>query len=94
MELTPAQIRAARAMLGWSINDLAERVRVHRNTILKAEGGEASGLVLDAIQRAFEDAGVIFIPRNGAGEGLRLAEPTEGVTVLSRKRKGEGTSDA
>jgi transcriptional regulator with XRE-family HTH domain len=92
MQLTPAQLRAARALLEWSVDDLGRVAEVHRNTVLRAEKGEASGPTLAAIQLALENAGVQFIPRNGGGEGVRLKEATEAVSVLSRKRK-EGNRD-
>ena len=32
-------------------------------------------------------AGVVFIARNGGGEGVRLAVASDAVEVISRKRK-------
>lgn len=87
MDLTPAQLRAARALLEWSVDDLSAKASVHRNTILRTEKGEASGPTLAAIRLALEQGGVQFIPRNGEGEGVRLKEATEPVSILSRKRK-------
>jgi transcriptional regulator with XRE-family HTH domain len=89
MDLTTAQLRAARALLEWSVDDLASIADVHRNTVLRAEKGEASGPTLAAIRLALEGAGVQFIPRNGGGEGVRLKEATEAVAILSRKRKDQ-----
>lgn len=88
--LTPAQIRGARAMLGWSIDDLAEKAGVHRNTILRAEKGAATAPTLATVQIALERAGVVFIARNGGGEGVRLTTASEAVALISRKRKTEG----
>lgn len=87
--LTPAQIRGARAMLAWSIDDLAEKSSIHRNTVLRAEKGEATAPTLASIRLALERAGIIFISRNGSGEGVRLADPSNAVSVISRKRKTE-----
>jgi transcriptional regulator with XRE-family HTH domain len=90
VHLTPAQLRAGRALLEWSVDVLAEAAGVHRNTVLRAENGEASAPTLAALRLALEGAGVVFIPRNGGGEGVRLAQPSEAVSVLSRKRKVDG----
>jgi DNA-binding XRE family transcriptional regulator len=40
--LTRAQLRGARAMLGWTSDDLARRSKIHRRTIRKLEKGEAN----------------------------------------------------
>ncbi len=50
MSLTTAQIRGARALLEWSIEDLAECAGVHRNTVLRAEKGEATVPTLAALR--------------------------------------------
>jgi transcriptional regulator with XRE-family HTH domain len=80
-------------LLEWSVEDLGAKASVHRNTILRAEKGEASAPTLATIRYALEQAGVIFIPRNGAGEGVRLKEATDSVAILSRKRKDASPSE-
>ena len=37
--ITPAQIRMARAALGWGVRELAERARLSPNTISRIENG-------------------------------------------------------
>jgi transcriptional regulator with XRE-family HTH domain len=74
-ELTPAQIRAARGLLSWSIADLATKSNIHRNTLLRAEKGEATAPTLTGIRSTLEGAGVLFISRNGSGEGVRPCSP-------------------
>jgi predicted transcriptional regulator len=76
--LTAGQIRAARAMLAWKQADLAKASGVAEVTIKKIEAGttdDPRSKTLDAIQRALEKAGVVFLEpgdiRDG-GEGLRL----------------------
>jgi transcriptional regulator with XRE-family HTH domain len=75
--ITPAQIRAARALLGWRQADLAEASGVSAVAIKNIERGEADpkATTLTAIQKAFNKAGVIFLdpndPRNG-GHGVRF----------------------
>jgi transcriptional regulator with XRE-family HTH domain len=71
--MTSAQIRAARALLGWTVRDLAEAAKVHRNTITRAEtDATGPGYATAAIRAALEAAGVEFIPENGGGPGVRL----------------------
>jgi transcriptional regulator with XRE-family HTH domain len=74
--LTPAQIRAARALLHWSAEDLARESAVGLATIRRAENSqnETSMNVPNdlAIRRALEGAGVEFIDGDGGGPGVRL----------------------
>ncbi|CAH2402369.1 helix-turn-helix domain-containing protein [Mesorhizobium escarrei] len=72
--MTSAQMRAARALVNWSVRDLSERSGVHRNTITNFETGKSGGDpdTLTKLQRALEAAGVEFIPENGSGAGVRL----------------------
>ena len=70
------QVKAARALLGWTQNDLADRSGVSRPSIkrLEAGDGELGGRAAtgDAIRLALESAGVEFIAENGGGAGVRL----------------------
>jgi len=71
--VTSAQIRAGRALLNWTVRDLAERAGVHRNTITRAEtDATGPGHATAAIRAALEAAGVEFIAENGGGPGVRL----------------------
>jgi transcriptional regulator with XRE-family HTH domain len=77
--LAPAQIRAARALLGWRQEDLSKASGVGTATIHRIEKsnqpvtGYASTIV--RIQDALEDAGVLFIDDDEtAGIGLRLTK--------------------
>ena len=76
MALQAHQIRMARALLRWSIADLAEQSGVAVSTIKRAEAvdGEipTTRPNADAIQRALETAGAEFIPENGGGPGVRM----------------------
>jgi predicted transcriptional regulator len=75
--LTAAQIRAARAFLDWKQSDLAKASGVAEVTIKKIERGgiDPRSSTLEALQRAFEKAGVVFLEpgdvRDG-GAGVRL----------------------
>ena len=76
--LEPAQIRAARALLGWRQGDLSRASGVGTATIYRIERADSSttGYVstLSRIQASLEAAGVLFIDDDGsAGIGVRLA---------------------
>jgi transcriptional regulator with XRE-family HTH domain len=70
--VTGAQLRAARGLLNWSVRELAERAKVHRNTISNYERGKYAGTLetVAAIKGAIEKAGVSFI--NGKHPGVKL----------------------
>jgi transcriptional regulator with XRE-family HTH domain len=71
-----AQCRAARALIGWSRNQLAEASTVALRTIVDFERGARdprAGTRLE-IQRALENEGVIFLFENGDGPGVRKAK--------------------
>jgi ribosome-binding protein aMBF1 (putative translation factor) len=74
--LTASQIRAARALLRWSAEDLAKRSAVGVATIRRAEVSEdKTSLTIpnnSAIRTSLEIAGVEFIDENGGGPGVRL----------------------
>lgn len=76
--LTSAQIRAARAMLRWEQAVLTEKSGVSLATIKRLEkmtGKISANLVtLQAIERAFTEAGIEFLPDEGCGVGVRLGK--------------------
>ena len=77
--ITPAQCRAARGLIQWSQQDLASAARLGVVTVRQFETGAAEPLnaTLDVLTRALEAAGVLFIPENGGGAGVRLAKPKD-----------------
>ncbi len=65
----------ARAALGWSVRELASKAGLAANTVSRYENGtDAYGETLTKIQRAFEQAGIIFIDEDQLGPGVRLRE--------------------
>ena len=77
--LDPAQIRAARALLGWTQEDLAKASGVGTATIQRMEKSKQmiTGYISTVVrlQEAFEKAGIQFIDSDEAGgHGLRLAK--------------------
>ncbi len=73
-EIVPSQIRAARALLDWRQVDLVKASGVSDLTIKNFERGATHphANTLDALRRALEAAGVIFVAENGDGPGVRL----------------------
>ena len=67
----------ARAALGWSLQTLADAAGVHRNTVSNFETGKYGGDQdsLRKMQAALEAGGILFIPENGGGAGVRLKSP-------------------
>ncbi|MDD3371100.1 MAG: helix-turn-helix transcriptional regulator [Alphaproteobacteria bacterium] len=84
--LDQRQIRAARALLDWTQENLAERSGIARATIKNVE----SGLTLprletaNALQSAFEDAGVEFLPSSGVRMKDRMIDVLEGPDAYRR----------
>ncbi|TXM93226.1 helix-turn-helix transcriptional regulator [Methylobacterium sp. WL116] len=78
IRLTPRLVRAARAMVGWQQQELAEASGVPKPTIsafeLKPEAGRLMGANMQLLIAAFERAGLEFIPENGGGAGIRFRE--------------------
>jgi predicted transcriptional regulator len=75
--ITAQQIRAARSLLGWSQPNLASASGVSMPTIVRMEGaigpGRSSAANVDAVRRALEDAGVMFLTADDiGGPGVRL----------------------
>ena len=70
MEISPAQCRAARALLGWNQDKLAAKVGVAVKTIRSFESGRRKplGITRAAIRQALEQAGIEFL----SDDGLRL----------------------
>ena len=81
--LTGAQIRAGRALIRWSAEDLARSSAVGLTTIRRAELTETQTSLTAAndlaIRHALEIAGVEFIAENGGGPGVRVRkrDPTK-----------------
>lgn len=81
ISITPQQSRGARAMLGWTREELAERSKVSAATLADFEAGKRVpyARTLADIRRALEDGGIEFIPENGGGAGARLKKmPAKG----------------
>jgi predicted transcriptional regulator len=75
--ITPEQCRAARGLLDWGQQDLAEKAAVGVVTVrqFEARANEPRRSTLNVIRQALEAAGVEFIEENGGGPGVRLRKP-------------------
>src|SRR5246127_3988455 len=84
--LASSQIRAARAIMRWTVDDLAREAALGRNTILRAEAADDQTSLTAAndlaVRRALEAAGVEFIDEDGGGPG------GGGWKTLGRKNRG------
>lgn len=81
--LVSEQIRAARAVLNWTAKELADESDVSLATIQRMETSDvktktrgtdnALGKNLNAVQKALEKAGIVFISADSqGGVGVRL----------------------
>lgn len=89
--LTPELCRAARALLGWSVDDLAGRARVGADWLAAFEQGrepaeEPASDEVERLRQALHAAEIDFLapgePSSGGGPGLRIRQkagyiPTE-----------------
>jgi transcriptional regulator with XRE-family HTH domain len=78
---SPSQIRAARALIGWSQTDVATAAGLSVPTVKRAEADEGIRVSEDAmlaIANALKKAGVEFIEENGGGAGVRLRKKGPG----------------
>ncbi|MDF2622136.1 MAG: hypothetical protein K0S00_4795 [Xanthobacteraceae bacterium] len=83
LALAPEQCRAARAMLDWSVAELALRAHVTAGWIAAFEQGREPGDGLDPneaerLRRVLEEAGIELLdagePSSGGGPGLRIRQ--------------------
>lgn len=80
MMISIEQIKAARALLNWNQQDLADRAAMSKTALANIERGSASPRMesLAAIQKALEDDGIEFVD----GPGVRLRRDVLQVEVL------------
>ena len=80
--IAPAQCRAARGLLDWSQQKLADKAGVGIVTVRQLEAGmhEPRRATLDVVRRCLEVAGVEFIDENGGGPGVRLKKSIKKLT--------------
>jgi transcriptional regulator with XRE-family HTH domain len=81
LKVSIAQLKAARALVGWSQDDLARAAGVSLPTVkrLEAAGGALQGRVetANSLMTALQREGVQFIEENGGGPGVRLRKRSQ-----------------
>ena len=84
--LTAAQCRAARAMVEWSAELLSEASAVDLRTIRQFEARfrRPDEKTLRRLRITLEAAGVMFVPENGRGAGVRFKFNTKEVRAIKR----------
>ncbi|KKB85744.1 hypothetical protein VW29_05450 [Devosia limi DSM 17137] len=92
--ITAPQSRAGRALVGWSVADLAEASGFAAGEIERFEA-EADDLPVEcprAIRAALEANGVLFLPEmGGEGIGVRLKFPRQTVRRIQTWEDEGGT---
>jgi transcriptional regulator with XRE-family HTH domain len=77
----------ARGYLRWSAKELAVKAGVAESTIKRMEQDEgfpvARGANIEAVYKTLTGAGIVFLPENGGGVGVRL-----------QKRAGESAGES
>ncbi len=77
--ITHIQIRAARAMINWSQDQLAETAGVAKRTLASIElGNPARPDTLSSLQNALEGQGIEFLPGNGVRPKEEIVTVYEG----------------
>ena len=78
-DIRPEQVRAARALIDWTREDLAKASGVTIRTLARIENSQTVPRLatLQALTAALETAGIEFIPENGGGPGVRLARSSK-----------------
>jgi transcriptional regulator with XRE-family HTH domain len=72
--MLPVHVRMARAALGWTNRELADKANVNLNTVARYEAGrEVKSRTIESIESVFTAAGITLIYEDAlGGVGLRL----------------------
>lgn len=72
--MLPVHVRMARAALGWTNQELADRAKINLNTVARYEAGrEVKSRTIESIESVFTAAGVVLIYEDAhGGVGVRL----------------------
>jgi transcriptional regulator with XRE-family HTH domain len=80
MMIESAQVRAGRALVGWSQPELANAAGLPLATVELFETGGPNQVAVAAVAKmraSLESAGVAFIPEDGGGAGVRFRTARE-----------------
>ncbi len=83
--VTIEQMRAARALLGWSQNDLADRSGLSQTGVARIENGtnKPNSQTLDKIRSTFEKANIEFIDTTGVKKRTGTIKMLRGKDAMS-----------
>lgn len=98
MAISGAQCRAGRALAELSRDMLAKLAKVDAEAIERFERrlGKPDAATVNAIGAALEAAGIVFIPENGGGVGVRLkftASEAKRIATLENEGGNVGLDD-
>lgn len=84
--ITPAQCRAARALLNWSQPELAERCDIHVQTIsnFEKESSTPSRTTLDKITNVFQESKIVFTEDEGVKKQQSIISQYHGAEGFRR----------
>ncbi|EXL03884.1 helix-turn-helix domain-containing protein [Brucella anthropi] len=71
--MTPEQFRMAKAALGLSNPELAEKTGLHRNTLNKLDQGSGKASTIQHVKLALEAEGVQFLDSGQVASGVGVA---------------------
>lgn len=86
--LTGTQCSAARALLRWKQGDLSAAIKTNggKLSVTAITAFERGGAIRESnaalIEAALTQAGVVLIPENGGGAGVRLRNPDNAGEVI------------
>ncbi len=73
--ITSGQIKAARALVGWTARDLAAKAEIGFSTLIRLESadGVPAGIIktIDTIKKALEEVGIEFTGSPDSQAGVR-----------------------
>ena len=88
--MRPVHLRMARAALGWTLREFAEKCGVNKNTIARYEAGEAILTdTLEKLESVLRQEGVVFIEADqelGPGVRIRNAPITMSTEGRTKRR--------
>ena len=87
--MRPPHLRMARAGLGWTLKELADRAGVNLNTVSRYEAGrEVLTGTVDRIETVLEAQGIVFLYEDAAhGPGIRLPRGPASNSADEREKK-------
>ena len=84
-----AHIRAARALLGWSREDLLKATGLSMSALMRLEGGSADsrGSTINKVLQALNDAGIEFVSSPDGAVGVMLTRRPADVQDEPKNRR-------